>query len=116
MSLSAKDLIKVARACKKLGAKRIKTADLEIEFEPGEAALAPEPKGETVVPPTETELVAASELAAEKDLYDRADEELVHMQVEDPVQFEQMVLERQVEELVGDDGGDEFTELDGVGT
>lgn len=106
MSIDAKDLIKVIRACNKIGVRRLKTADVEIEFGPGEAAQLSEPQGETSVPPTTEELEAAGNAALREEGLNMADEELAHMQVENPAMFEEMLINREVGAIVGNDRGD----------
>lgn len=105
MSIDANELIKLIRAAKKAGVSEMKYGELEIKFGPGEAAQSLVPAGETVEPPTDKELEQVDEASRKEEMLDQADEELAHMQVENPALFEEMLIQRELE-LSGDDGRD----------
>lgn len=97
VEIDTKELVKIIKACRLAGVKELKVGELELRFGTGEAAEPQVLARENVRPPTDKELKAIEARLEEKDILDRADEELAHMQVEDPLQFEELLIQRELE-------------------
>jgi len=103
MSFSADEFIRVIKACRLARVTELKVGDIEVKFEPGEAAQAL--KRRTASPTvTETEMkLAIDKVLVEENLSDGVDR-LDLLQIEDPSLYEQLILER---ELVDSDRREE---------
>lgn len=107
-TISAKDLTKLIKTCKLNAVSELEFGEVKIKFQTGDAVKLPV-SGDTVRPPSSQELEQAQEDAQiEMNLSD-ADDELAFMQVENPVLFEQLLVENDLVEVEGD------TESDGEG-
>lgn len=94
MSIEAKDLSKIIRACKASGVTKLKIGDVEIEFRNDEPVKL---TGDAVLVPTADELTEAEKRALlERDIADREDN-LAHMAVEDPAKLEELIIQRELE-------------------
>lgn len=105
MTIENLNLIRVIKACKASGVSYLRLGDLELKFVTGDAERPSIPTGETVKIPSAEKLKEIEETEAIKENADEADDELAHMQVEDPLQFEELLVQR---ELI--DGGRSDTE------
>lgn len=95
--IEAKYLAKIIKACRESQVKHLKLGDLEISFATGEAEETKVRTGDTVNPPTENELKEIERAVTDNAVLDRADEELAHMQVENPGLFEELLVQRELE-------------------
>jgi malic enzyme len=93
----AKDLATVLRACKATGVKELKIGDIEIKFGVTETRQAEEPKGETYIVPSAEQLREAEELVNIQENVDSVDDQLAFMHIDDPSQFEQLLIEKELE-------------------
>lgn len=108
MTIDAKDLVKVIKACKASGVSALKLGDLELKFQTGDAEKTSVPAtGDAVETPSAEKLKAIEERSALIENAEDADEELAHMQVENPAQFEELLVQR---ELIS--GGSDIIEDD----
>lgn len=97
MSIDAKYIARIIKVCRESNVRSLRMGDLEINFVPGDAAEVKVVAGEAVKPPTLEELKEIERSVQDNSVLDRADEELAHMQVENPVLFEQLLVERELE-------------------
>ncbi len=96
MSISAQDLRTIIRTCKASGVKKFKSGDLEIEFGVGETPKSESVSRISITPPTAEELQAAARDSALEGNAEVAEQQLSQMQIDDPVLYEQLILEREV--------------------
>jgi hypothetical protein len=100
VSIEAKDLVKIIKACVRANVTELKIDDVSIKFGPSEVAKPPEQKSEILVP-SQQELEAESEKALVLDNVESAEERLANLQIENPALFEQLLLERELENSGG---------------
>lgn len=95
MSFSADEFIRLIKACRSARVTELKVGEIEVKFEPGEAAQAL--KRRTANPiVTETELKSAiDKVKVEENLSEGVDR-LDLLQIEDPSLYEQLILEREL--------------------
>jgi hypothetical protein len=94
--MRATDLIKIIDALKSSGCTHFKHGDLELKFSLGETrelGLGPEKTD----PPSEKELEQASGEASIEDQARSIDEYLSTLAIEDPLQYEELVVQRELE-------------------
>lgn len=95
--IEAKDLIKLIKACKASNVSSLKLGDLELKFGPGDAAPISVPAtGDAVETPSAEQLKAIEEQVRLQNNASDADDELAHMQVENPMEFETLLAEREL--------------------
>lgn len=97
MIKEAKDLAIVLRACKATGVTELKIGDIEIKFGVSETRQTLERKGETYIVPSAEQLREAEELVNVQENVDSADDQLAFMHIDDPAQFEQLLIEKELE-------------------
>lgn len=97
MTISADELVRVIKACHKARVTELKIGEIEVKFGNGET---PEPKTTAVASPvvTEAELKEAQHEVLVKENLDHAEARLDLMQLEDPAQYERLILERELED------------------
>lgn len=105
MEIDSKSLVKVIKACRASHVSYLKLGELELKFGPDEAAQTPATKSETFVVPTDAELKVLEEAAAIRQNGSDADDELAYMLLDDPVQYEELLANRELES----GGGEEAT-------
>lgn len=111
--ISAKDLTKLIRVCKLNGVSELECDSIKIKFVTGEADKLVI-TGETVLTPNSEELKAIQELSILQRNADEADDEMAFMPLENPVLFEELLMENdlrnnEVEGEIEDDGTEEKT-------
>jgi hypothetical protein len=95
--IKAKELVEVIKACKASSVSYLKLGDLELKFGPDDAAQTPIAPGETEPIPTAEELKVIEEDAAILRNGAEVDDEVAFMQMEDPVQFEELLTSGELE-------------------
>jgi hypothetical protein len=104
MSFSADEFIRVIKACRLARVTELKVGEIEVKFEPGEAAQAKTRQTASLIV-TETEMKQATDkVNVEENLADGVDR-LDLLQIEDPSLYEQLILER---ELIDSDRREEI--------
>lgn len=98
--MEAKDLAKLIHACRRAGVSELKVGDVSIKFGSGDSAILKEQKNEILVPSSD-ELRLESEKALITENVENAEEQLSNMQLEDPARFEQLLVERELEQSGG---------------
>jgi hypothetical protein len=93
--IEVSDLVKLVKACRASGVSNLKYGDLELKFVTGEAEQAPISPSEVDKIPSAEELKVEQEQSALQENADDADDQLAFMAVEDPIQFEQLLVERE---------------------
>jgi hypothetical protein len=108
----AKNLIEVMLACKASGISSMKCGDLELKFgNTGDAAPISVPETvEAVETPSVEQLKEIEELQALQNNADDADDDLATMAIEDPVEFEELLVQRELTD--GGNGSDNFIEVE----
>lgn len=97
MIKEAKDLAIVLRACKASGVTELKIGDIEIKFGLVESRQISNRPGDTVPVPSVEQLREAEELVNIQENVDSADDQLAFMHIDDPAQFEQLLIEKELE-------------------
>lgn len=98
MSFSAEELIKVLKACKSARVTELKVGDIEVKLHGIENPGSGKMTDSSVTIPTDSELEDAhSEAELHKDASD-ADEQLAFMQIEEPAEYERLLVERELED------------------
>lgn len=103
MSIEAKDLAKIIKACVRANVSELKIGDIQIKFGSSEVAKPQEQKSEIQVP-SESELESESEKANLMENIESSDEQLANIHLENPALFEQLMIEKELE----GDGGKAF--------
>lgn len=98
MNISAKDLIRVLKACKDAQVSELKIGEVEVKFGPGEAAKQQAVKRIETPAVTEGELKESQNLANVGDNLRDAEERMALLQIGDPAQYEQLLLEGELED------------------
>ena len=96
MSVNLKELSKLLKSCKANGVVELKIGDVEIKFVTADASQIQEQRIEIPVP-TQLQLDEAQEIAAVQKNFRDAQDELAHMAVDNPAQFEQLLIEQELE-------------------
>lgn len=98
MSIEAKDLIKLVKACRTSGVSSLKIGDVEIKFKAGDAAELPRiAPSEVVNPPSADELKEIEKDVSERQELSDMESELDHMLLENPVLYEELLVQRELE-------------------
>lgn len=97
MSFSADELVRVIRACHKAGVTELKIGEILVKFGNGDT---PERKtaGAAIPTVTEAELKEVQQHLLVEENLEHAEEQLSLMQLEDPAQYERLILERELED------------------
>lgn len=112
MVIEGKDLIKLIKACKASGVSNLKIGDLELQFVAGEAEQTPIKTRETVKVPSAEELKDIEADSQEQMNLEDAEDELAFMAVDDPAQFEELLVQREFKDGDGNSGGNTIHELE----
>jgi len=97
MTFDAKDLIRVLRACNQARVSELKIGNIEVKFVAGETV-------QTKIRPSEVDLMTDQELKeAEQEVnisenLTEAEDRLDLLQIDDPSLYEQLVIERELED------------------
>lgn len=97
MIKEAKDLAVILKACKASGVTELKIGDIEIKFGLVESLQTSNRPGETVQVPSVEQLREAEELVNVQANIESADDQLAFMHIDDPSQFEQLLIEKELE-------------------
>lgn len=104
--MTAKEYIKVIKACRSLGVEKFRSKGLEIQFFPGGAVKLEVKTGDAAKPPTDRELKDIEGIVQDDQIRSETENEIEHMAVENPALFEQLLVERVLEERGEPDGED----------
>lgn len=97
MGIEAKDLKALVRECAKRGVAELKIGNVHIKFGGVTPAKTPEAKSE-ILAPTAEELKSAEQKSLVEENVSFAEDRLALLQLEDPVAYERMIIERELEE------------------
>lgn len=101
MPLSADDIAKILKACKQSGVTHLKMGELDVKFLSSQEWDAQEQKDKRRKPdpiPDAKELEDAQRRMILQTNADQADDDVASLLIEDPVAFEQLVVERELGE------------------
>lgn len=96
MSIEAKDLAEIIKACKRADVAELKIGDVSIKFKTGEAVKTPESKPENLAPIAK-EIERETEKSLLQENFDSAQEHLANLQLENPALYEELLIERELE-------------------
>ena len=97
MSFDAKDLVRVLKACRQAGVTELKIGDIAVKFGASEIPQTEKVRIEHQ-PLTESELETAVKKANISDNVADAEDRLDFMQIDNPSLYEQLVIERELED------------------
>jgi hypothetical protein len=101
------DLERLLKACKDMGVAELSNGDFSVKFVTGDAARVSLQTGDAAPAPDQTELRQSVEQAEADQVEADAQEELALMQIEDPEQFEELLIQRELEQSEQTDSDDD---------
>jgi|GEM_PF-4162329 len=97
MFISTDELLELIKACKAARATNLKIGDVEIRFADRERRQTKEKVREIPIP-TAKELSSAEDDARIKNNLELVDDDVATMHVEDPSEFERLIVERELKD------------------
>lgn len=98
MTIEVRDLAKLIKICKASGVSELKIGDTEIKFGGSEDPQLYQTR-DTVRVPTAKQLRETEELINIKENVDFVDDQLALMQIENPAQLEELLIQRELESV-----------------
>lgn len=96
MGIEVKDLKEIIEICARTGVVELNVGDTSIKFGQGETAKPQENLSEIIAPAAD-ELRVESEKALIKENVESAEDRLSRLQIEDPAEYERLLIEEELE-------------------